>query len=135
MVLSFVDAECAAASPCFRVSQIMSDVHARFERQMGTGLVMLSVALEPDGNGGAMTRYARKWAAGREGWHVLTGPSDDLERLRSRYGVPAAGDGPGPSRVMRTAIVDRDGIVAAIVDGHEHTAHQLGDLIDVVLGR
>jgi protein SCO1/2 len=135
VALSFVDAECAAPSPCFRVSEIMSDLHARFEGQMGTRLVLLSVALDPDRDGGAVTRYARAWAAGRAGWHVLTGAAADLERLRSRYRVPAAGDRPGPSRVMRTAIVDRDGIVAAIVEGHEHTARQLGDLIDVVLGR
>ena len=39
------------------------------------------------------------------------------------------------THTLRTAVVDRDGRLAATLEGRDYSGRQLGDLLDVVLAR
>jgi protein SCO1/2 len=79
--------------------------------------------------------YAKTWKANTENWHFLTGAPAEVQRVCRLFGVDAWQDEALLTHTMHTAIIDRQGRVAANLEGNQYTAEQLGDLVETVIQR
>jgi protein SCO1/2 len=103
---------------------------------MGTDLVLLTVTFDPARDTPErLAEYAGQWKADRSAWHFLTGGVEDVRRVCRMFGVDAFADEGLISHSTRTVVVDRRGVVAASIEGNQHTAAQLGDLLERVMSR
>jgi protein SCO1/2 len=56
-----------------------------------------------------------------------------VRRVCGLFGVEAFLDEGLFNHTLRTALIDRRGILAASIEGNQYTAEQLGDLVHVAL--
>jgi protein SCO1/2 len=82
-----------------------------------------------------LAEYSRQWNADPASWHFLTGPSADIQRVCRQFGVDAFPDEGLITHSTRTIVIDRQGAIAASIEGNQYAAAQLGDLIESVLRR
>jgi cytochrome oxidase Cu insertion factor (SCO1/SenC/PrrC family) len=75
-----------------------------------------------------LTDYAKRWGAG-EGWQFLTGDSVEIQRLANQFGLVYWPEEGLLTHTSRTGIIDRDGRLAALIEGSSYEEDQLGDLI------
>jgi protein SCO1/2 len=121
---------------CYRLANHFSVVERRFKARMGQDLVLLTITFDPARDTPErLAEYARQWNADAAVWHFLTGSTDDVRRVCRLFGVDAFADEGLISHSTRTVVVDRRGRVAASIEGNQHTAAQLGDLLDGLLRR
>ena len=103
---------------------------------MGKDLVLLTITFDPDHDlPESMADYARTWTKDAIGWHFLTGPVADVKNLCGEFGVQSWQDEGLLTHALHTGIVDRQGRIAANLEGNEYTAKQLGDLAEAVMTR
>lgn len=88
---------------------------------------LLSITLDPEfDTPSVLAGHARKLEADDEIWSFLTGPSEEIEAFASQFGVSVLGDSPEELvHNLRTAVVDRDGHLAATLNGTEWTTPDL----------
>ena len=82
-----------------------------------------------------LTRYAASQRAGGPGWHFLTGDPAKIERVCNAFGIQYWAEEGLITHSLQTAVIDRDGRLAATVEGKDFTPQQLGDLVGAVLDR
>ena len=101
---------------------------------MGRDLVLLTVTFDPaHDRPEVLAGYARIWKADSQTWHFLTGPLDEVQRVCAMFGVGFWQDDGMFTHSLHTAVIDRQGRLAADVEGNQFTARQLGDLVESVL--
>ena len=71
----------------------------------------------------------------RRRWRFLTGTAAEVKRVCRLFGVDAFEEEGLMNHSLRTAVVDRQGNLAANIEGNLYTATQLGDLVESVLTR
>ena len=76
-------------------------------------------------------RYGRPGTEG--GWHFLTGTAENIARVCSLFGVEYFLDEGLITHTLQTAVIDREGRLAATVEGKDYSGQQLGDLIEQLL--
>lgn len=88
---------------------------------------LLSITLDPEYDTPAvLAGHASQLRAEDEIWWFLTGPKKEIEAFASQFGVSVLRDSPEDLvHNLRTAIVDRDGRLAAILNGSEWTTPDL----------
>jgi protein SCO1 len=101
---------------------------------MERDLVLLSVTFDtahdrPE----VLAEYARTWGKDQTGWHFLTGSVAAVQMVCSSFGMNAWQDEGFLTHSLHTAVVDRQGRIAANLEGNEYTAKQLGDLVEAVM--
>ena len=98
--------------------------------------MFLTVSFDPQSDTPAiLARYAASRRAGGPGWHFLTGDPAKIERVCDAFGIQYFPDEGLITHSLQTAVIDRDGRLAATVEGKAFTPRQLGDLIGSVLDR
>ncbi len=103
---------------------------------MGLDLMMLSLTLDPVQDGReALAEYGRIWKVDASGWRLLTGPPAEIQKFCARFGVSFFPDEGQLIHSLHTLVVDRQGNLAANLEGNEFTAEQLGDLVQSVMIR
>ena len=136
VALNFIYTSCVLPQFCYRLANHFSVVQRRLQARMGKDVVLLTVTFDPARDTPErLAEYARQWSADRSVWHFLTGSVEDVRRVCRLFGVDAFADEGLISHSTRTVVVDRRGILAASIEGNQHTAAQLGDLIDGVVRR
>jgi protein SCO1/2 len=80
-----------------------------------------------------LRNYARIWKADPEQWHFLTGPLPDIQQICRQFNMDFYPDEALLVHSFSTAIVGRDGKMAAVLEGNEFSAKQLGDLVQTML--
>ena len=134
VVLNFVYTRCALPDYCVRTSNNFGQLQEQFHDQLGKDLILLTVTFDPVHDQPKVLReYAQKWNADPKSWHFLTGSTADIQRLCDWFGVSSLPEEGLFVHSQRTAIIDRDGTLAANLEGNEFTAQQLGDLLKEVL--
>lgn len=88
---------------------------------------LLSITLDPDFDTPAvLAGHARQLQVEDEIWSFLTGPKKEIEAFASRFGVSVIRDSPEDLvHNLRTAIIDREGHLTAILNGGEWTTPDL----------
>ena len=136
VALNFIYTSCALPQFCYRLANHFNVVQRRFQARMGRDLVLLTLTFDPARDTPErLADYAAQWKADPSRWHFLTGSVEEVRRVCRLFGVDAFPDEGLISHSTRTVVVDRRGVLAASIEGNQHTATQLGDLIDGVLRR
>jgi protein SCO1/2 len=136
VALNFIYTSCALPQFCYRLANHFSVVQRRLQARMGRDLVLLTVTFDPARDTPErLAEYAGQWKADPSVWHFLTGSVEDVKRVCRLFGVDAFPDEGLINHSTRTVVVDRRGTLAATIEGNQHTAAQLGDLLDRVLRR
>ncbi len=132
--VNFISTSCVLPQFCYRVANHFGVVRDRFKDRMGRDLVLLTVTFDPARDTPEkLAEYARQWKADPKTWHFLTGNAPDVEHVCGMFGVDFFADEGLMSHSVRTAVIDRRGVMVANIEGNRYTAAQLGDLIDTAL--
>jgi protein SCO1/2 len=134
VAVTFVYSRCPLPDYCPRMVENFRAVRQRFAAQMDRDLVLLTVSFDPQyDTPEVLARYAASQRAGGPGWHFLTGDKGSIERVCNAFGIEYWPEEGLITHSLQTAIVGRDGRLAATVEGKDFTPQQLGDLIDAVM--
>jgi protein SCO1/2 len=136
VALNFIYTSCVLPQFCYRLANHFSVVQRRFTARMGRDLVLLTVTFDPARDTPErLAEYGQQWNADRSAWRFLTGSVEDVGRVCRLFGLDAFPDEGLISHSTRTVVIDPRGALAASIEGNQHTAAQLGDLLDAVLSR
>jgi protein SCO1/2 len=136
VALNFIYTSCALPQFCYRLANHFSVVQRRLQDRMGRDLVLLTVTFDPARDTPErLAEYAGQWKADPSVWHFLTGGVEEVKRVCRLFGVDAFPDEGLINHSTRTVVVDRRGVLAASIEGNQHTATQLVDLVAGVLRR
>jgi protein SCO1/2 len=135
VAINFMYTTCQLPDFCLRIVNHFGALQKRFAAALGRDLIFLTMSFDPvRDQPDVLARYAAQWSPNPDTWHFLTGPPDEVERALEAFGVAAFPDEGLMDHTLHTVVVNRDGTLAANVEGNEYTADQLGDLIARVLG-
>jgi protein SCO1 len=136
VAINFIYTRCALPQFCYRQSNNFALLQKRFEDRMGRDLVLLTVSFDPvHDQPEVLAATAKSWKADARSWHFLTGPVPDVKQVCNRFGVDAWTDEGLMIHSLHTVVVDRQGNLAAHLEGNQFTAQQLGDLVETVINR
>jgi protein SCO1/2 len=134
VVMSFMYTRCALPNYCFRLSNNLARLQKRFHDALGRDLILLSVTFDPaHDQAPQLAEYAKIWHADPATWHMLTGATDEVQTVCGEFGVSAYPDEGLLIHSLHTVIINRDGRLAANLEGNEFSAAQLGDLVETVM--
>lgn len=134
VAINFIYTRCALPQFCFRLSNNFVLLQKRFGDRMGRELVLLTVTFDPaHDQPEVLAAAAKTWKADARTWHFLTGPVEDVKKVRGRFGVDAWTDEGLMTHLLHTVVVDREGKLAANPEGNQFTAQQLSDLVEAVM--
>jgi protein SCO1 len=136
VAMTFVYTRCPLPNFCFRLSNNFGQLQKRFGKQMGHDLILLTVTLDPiHDQPDALAKYGSIWKANAESWHLVTGPPAAIQKVTGMFGVIYSPDEGTMTHSLHTVVIDRQGNLAANLEGNEFTSKQLGDLVETVLNR
>jgi len=136
VAVTFIYSRCPLPDYCPRMVENFRAIRARFADRMARDLVLLTISFDPQyDTPQVLAQYAASMRAGGPGWHFLTGDPANVERVCNAFGIQYFPDEGLITHSLQTAVVDRNGRLAATVEGKEFTPRQLGDLIATVLER
>jgi protein SCO1/2 len=134
VAVTFVYTRCPFPNYCFRMSNNFGQLQAQFKKRLGGELVLLTVVIDPTHDQPeALADYARIWKADPSAWHFLTGPLPEIQQLARNFDMNFYPDEGLFVHSFHTVIIDRQGKLAANLEGNDFTAQQLGDLVETVL--
>src|ERR1700688_2284260 len=88
VVLTFIYTRCPNPNYCFRLNSNLGRLQKRFPQQLGHDLVLLSLVIDPEHDQGkTLSNYASIWRANPQGWHFLTGPLAEIQRVTRMFGM------------------------------------------------
>jgi protein SCO1/2 len=135
VAVNFIYTRCPLPDYCPRMVANFRAVRDRFADRMGRDLVLLTVTFDPKyDTPQTLATYAASERAGGPGWHFLTGDGAQIERVCAAFGIQYWPEEGLITHTLETAVIDRDGKLAATVEGKDFTNRQLGDLVAAVLG-
>jgi protein SCO1/2 len=136
VAINFIYTSCSLPNYCLRIANNFGALQKRFPEKLGSDLVLLSVTFDPvHDQPEVLARYAKTWKADPDTWHFLTGPVPEVQRITGLFGVDYFLNEGFMDHSLHTAIIDRQGKLAANVEGNQFTADQLGDLVQTILTR
>ncbi|MFN7985378.1 MAG: SCO family protein [Vicinamibacterales bacterium] len=130
VVANFIYTTCALPNFCLRLANNFGVLQRRFQKQLGRDVVLLTLTFDPvHDTPDVMAAYASQWQANADTWKFLTGPPADVERACRLFGVRAFSNEGLYDHSLHTVIIDRQGRLAANIEGNQFTATQLGDVV------
>jgi len=136
IAVTFIYSRCPLPDYCPRMVENFRAIRQRFSARMDRDLVLLTISFDPQyDTPQILTRYAAAQRAGGPGWHFLTGDPANVERVCNAFGIQYWAEEGLITHSLQTAVIDRDGRLAATVEGKDFTPRQLGDLVGSVLDR
>jgi protein SCO1/2 len=136
VAVTFIYSRCPLPDYCPRMIENFKALRARFAARMDRDLVFLTISFDPQyDTPEILAKYAASQRAGGSGWHFLTGEPKKIERVCNAFGIQYWAEEGLITHSLQTAVIDRDGRLAASVEGKDFTPEQLGDLVGAVLDR
>ena len=136
VALTFGYSRCPNPNYCLRLSRNLEQVERRFHDRAGRDLILLTIAIDPEyDRGPALAAYARSFDANPERWHFLTGSVLQIHQVAGMFGMNFWSTEGLLTHSLHTVIIDRDGRLAANIDGNQFSAQQLGDFVKAVMNR
>ena len=134
IAVGFIYTRCPLPDYCPRVISNLAALRDRFAERLDKDLVLLTVTFDPQHDTpGQLLAYAERHQANVQGWHFLTGSVEEIARVCAMFGVEFWPEEGLLTHTLQTAVVDRDGRLAAAAEGREFTPRQLGDLVELSL--
>ena len=136
VAVTFIYSRCPLPDYCPRMVENFKAIRDRFAARMERDLVFLTISFDPRyDTPEILAKYAASQRAGGPGWHFLTGDPAKIERVCNAFGIQYWAEEGLITHSLQTAVIDRDGRLAATVEGKDFTPAQLGDLVAAVLDR
>jgi protein SCO1/2 len=136
VAITFIYTRCPLPDYCLRLSSNFARLQKRFSDRMGRDLVLLSITFDPDHDQpDVLAKYAETFQANVEGWHFLTGPLMEVKRVCGLFGIDFWPDEGLLTHSLHTVVLDREGKLAANMEGNQFSALQLGDLVQATLSK
>lgn len=136
VALTFAYSRCPNPNYCFRLSNNLFQLERRFHARAGKDLVLMTIVIDPDEDRDkALERYADTWKANPAAWRFLTGSVAQVRNVAGLFGMDFWGDEGFLIHSFHTVVIDRDGKLAANLEGNQFTGEQLGDLVETVMQR
>ena len=134
VVVSFIYTRCPLPDYCPRVMTNLSSLRDRFRDRLDKDLVLLTVTFDPQyDTPEKLHEYAARYGADVPGWHLLTGARPETTRVSALLGVEFYPEEGMITHTLQTAVITRDGRLAARAEGKEFSTRQLADLVDLQL--
>lgn len=134
VAINFMYTTCQLPDFCLRIVNHFGILQRRFKAQLGRDLVFLTITFDPARDQpDVLERYARQWKPDPDAWRFLTGAVPDVQRVLEMFGVSAFPDEGLMDHTLHTALVDRNGQLAANIEGNQYSTDQLADLTRSVL--
>jgi protein SCO1/2 len=134
VAITFIYTSCPLPNFCFRMSNNFGVLQKRNAGRMGKDLVLLSITFDPEHDlPDVLAEYARTWTKDQTGWYFLTGPLPDVQKVCWAFGMNFWQDEGFLTHSLHTVVIDRQGRIAANLEGNEYTPKQLGDLVESVI--
>jgi protein SCO1/2 len=131
VAVDFIYTRCPLPDVCPRLSANF----ARLQKRYAGKIVLLSITLDPrHDTPEVLAEYAGRWRADSHTWLFLTGSEDDIRKVAGHFGVVYWPEEGAITHTSSTAIIDRAGKLAALVEGSSFTSQQLIDLVGTELG-
>ncbi len=135
VVATFIYTRCPNPSYCFRLSNNLGQLQKRFNDRMGRDLILLSIIIDPEHDQpDTLQNYGKTWKADATAWHFLDGPVPETQRICRLFGMDFWLDDGFYTHSFHTVVIDRQGKLAANLEGNQFTSQQLGDLVGTMLG-
>jgi protein SCO1/2 len=126
VAVDFIYTRCPLPDVCPRLSANF----ARLQKRFAGRIVLLSITLDPQHDTPeVLAEYAQRWRADPRTWQFLTGSENDIRRVAGHFGVVYWPEEGAITHTSSTAIIDRAGRLAALVEGSSFTSQQLIDLV------
>jgi protein SCO1/2 len=127
VAVDFIYTRCPLPDVCPRLSANF----ARLQKRLGARVTLLSITLDPEFDTPAvLSDYARRWAADPRIWRFLTGAPDRVQKVAGQFGVVYWPEENAITHTSSTALIDREGKLAALLEGWSFTSQQLLDLVE-----
>ena len=134
VAITFIYTRCPRPDYCVRLSNNFGVLQRKLKSNMGRDLILLTVVIDPaNDQPEALTQYTRIWKADARSWHFLTGPSSDIEQLCQKFDMAFYPDEALLVHSFHTVVIDREGKLAANLEGNDFTVQQLADLVESVM--
>jgi protein SCO1/2 len=134
VALNFIYSRCPLPDYCPRMVDHFKQVSERFASRLGSDLVLLTISFDPKYDTPDVLRsYAKEFGAERRGWHFLTGSREATDRVCASFGIEYWPDEGLLTHSLQTAVIDREGRLAATIEGKDFSGEQLSDLIATIL--
>jgi protein SCO1/2 len=129
VVVDFIYTRCPLPDVCPRLSANFASVSKKLR---GRDVEFLSITVDPQFDTPAvLSEYARRWQAG-EAWKFLTGSSEKIQEVAALFGLVYWPEEGSITHTVATAVIGRDGTLAAKIDGAGYRPDQLLALIESV---
>ena len=133
VVVNFLYTRCPLAEVCPRLAASFASLQRRFAAEMPANLMLVSITLDPTfDTSEVLARYAATMKARADGWRFLTGDTTPVAR---RFGLIHWAEEGVIVHNSQTAVIDRSGRLAAMVEGSSYRLEQLADLVKQTLGK
>ncbi len=127
VVVDFIYTRCPLPDVCPRLSANFASVSKKLPN-----VEFLSITIDPQFDTPAvLTAYARRWQAGPS-WKFLTGTAEQIREVAGLFGLVYWPEEGSITHTVATAVIGRDGTLAAKIDGAGYRPDQLLALIESV---
>lgn len=134
VAVTFIYTRCPLPDYCPRMVENFRAVRTRFADRMDRDLVLLTVTFDPQyDTPERLSAFAAANRASVPGWHFLTGDAVQIERVCDAFGIQYYAEEGLITHSLQTAVIGRDGRLAATIEGRAFTPKQLGDVIESAL--
>jgi protein SCO1/2 len=134
IAVTFIYSRCPLPDYCPLVVANLAQIRDRYRERLGRDLVLLTVSFDPKYDSPDVLRsYAARYGGNIPGWHFLTGSPEAIAAVCASFGIEYWPDQGLITHTLQTAVVDRQGRLAASVEGRGFTARQIADLVGSVL--
>jgi protein SCO1/2 len=131
VAVTFIYTRCPLPDVCPRLSANFAGIQRRFNTRLGKDLTLLSITLDPEHDTPEeLGKYAKIWNARVDGWHFLTGTSEQVRRVAETFGMSYWPEEGLITHTTMTVVISRDGRLSASIEGSGYRARELGDLIE-----
>jgi protein SCO1 len=128
VAIDFIYTRCPMPDVCPRLSANF----ARLQKRFGDKVMLLSITLDPEyDTTEVLADYARRWRADAD-WLFLTGSPPAIREIAERFGVIYWPEDGVLTHTSATAVIDKQGRLAALLEGSSYTSQQLLDLVGQV---
>jgi protein SCO1/2 len=124
--LDFIYTRCPLPDVCPRLSSNFA-----YASRHLSNVQLLSITIDPRYDTPAvLTEYAHRWSANGQSWRFLTGAEDRVHEIAGMFGLIYWPEEGTLTHTVATAVISRDGKLAAIIEGSNYRPEQLRDLIE-----
>jgi protein SCO1/2 len=128
LAIDFIYTRCPLPDVCPRLSANF----AYLAKQMrGRDLTLLSITIDPQHDTPqVLLEYARRWQGDGEAWRFLTGTTEQVRYTAGLFGLTYWNEEGSITHTSTTAILNRHGILEALIEGSSYRPDQLRDLVE-----